>query len=87
MVPLKLTCLHCLQHSFFEHLFNLYNVWPFDTVIYFEKHGEGDPSLSLTRFILTILGSLTSVHGYRTNELDKLNKGEHSKHCYPIVMC
>jgi len=21
---LNLTCLHCLQHSFFEHLFNLY---------------------------------------------------------------
>jgi len=24
MVPLNLTCLHCLQHSFFELLFNLY---------------------------------------------------------------
>jgi len=24
MVPLNLTCLHCLQHSFFEHHFNLY---------------------------------------------------------------
>ena len=24
MVPLNMTCLHCLQHSFFEHLFNLY---------------------------------------------------------------
>jgi len=24
MVSLNLTCLHCLQHSFFEHLFNLY---------------------------------------------------------------
>jgi len=24
MVPLNLTYLHCLQHSFFEHLFNLY---------------------------------------------------------------
>jgi len=24
MVPLNLTCLHCLQHSFIEHLFNLY---------------------------------------------------------------
>jgi len=24
MVPLNLTCLHCLQHSLFEHLFNLY---------------------------------------------------------------
>ena len=24
IVPFKLTCLHCLQHSFFEHLFNLY---------------------------------------------------------------
>jgi len=24
MVPLKLTYLHCLQHSSFEHLFNLY---------------------------------------------------------------
>jgi len=23
MVPLNLTYLHCLQHSFFEHLFNL----------------------------------------------------------------
>jgi len=23
MVPLNLTCLQCLQHSFFEHLFNL----------------------------------------------------------------
>jgi len=26
MVPLNLTYLHCLQHSFFEHLFNLYYV-------------------------------------------------------------
>jgi len=24
MVPLDLTCLHCLHHYFFEHLFNLY---------------------------------------------------------------
>jgi len=24
MVPLNLTYLHCLQHSLFEHLFNLY---------------------------------------------------------------
>jgi len=24
IVPLDLTYLHCLQHSFFEHLFNLY---------------------------------------------------------------
>ena len=24
MVPLNLTYLHCLQHYFFEHLFNLY---------------------------------------------------------------
>ena len=23
-MPLNLTCLHCLQHFFFEHLFNLY---------------------------------------------------------------
>jgi len=27
MVPLYLTCLHCLQHSFFEHLFNWYSSW------------------------------------------------------------
>ena len=26
MVPLNLTCLHCLQYSFFEHLFNLYYI-------------------------------------------------------------
>ena len=25
MVPLNLTYLHCLQHSLFEHLSNLYN--------------------------------------------------------------
>jgi len=24
MVPLNLTCLHCLQHYFFQHLFNLF---------------------------------------------------------------
>ena len=24
MVPLNLKCLHCLQHSFFDHLFNVY---------------------------------------------------------------
>jgi len=24
MVPLNMTCLHCLQHSLFEHLFNFY---------------------------------------------------------------
>ena len=26
MVPLNLTCLHCLQQPFFEHLFNLYSI-------------------------------------------------------------
>jgi len=26
MVPLNLTYLHCLQHSLYEHLFNLYNI-------------------------------------------------------------
>jgi len=26
MAPLNLTCLHCLQHSFFEHYFNLYYI-------------------------------------------------------------
>jgi len=26
MVPLNLTYLHCLQHSLFEHLFNLYHM-------------------------------------------------------------
>ena len=25
MVPLNVTSLHCLQHSFFGHLFNLYS--------------------------------------------------------------
>ena len=29
MVPLNLTYLYCLQHSFFEHLFNLYIVFIF----------------------------------------------------------
>ena len=27
MVPLNMTYLHCLQHSLFEHLFNLYSNW------------------------------------------------------------
>ena len=26
-VPLNMTCLHCLQHSLFEHLFNLYYLY------------------------------------------------------------
>jgi len=26
MVPLNMTCLHCMQHSLFVHLFNLYYV-------------------------------------------------------------
>jgi len=26
MVPLNMTYLHCLQHSLFEHLFNIYFV-------------------------------------------------------------
>jgi len=26
MVPLNMTYLHCLQHSLFEHLFNLYEL-------------------------------------------------------------
>ena len=29
MVPLNLTCLHCLRHSFFEHLFDLYYRYAF----------------------------------------------------------
>ena len=28
MVPLNLTYLHCLQHSLYEHLFNLYSNQP-----------------------------------------------------------
>jgi len=26
MVPLNFNCLHCLQHFFFEHLFDLYYI-------------------------------------------------------------
>ena len=33
MVPMNLTCLYCLQHSFFEHLLNLYDN---DILIYWE---------------------------------------------------
>jgi len=27
MLPINLTCPHCLQHFFFEHLFHLYNIF------------------------------------------------------------
>jgi len=27
MVPINLTCPHCLQHFFFEHLFHLYSIY------------------------------------------------------------
>ena len=30
MVPINLTCPHCLQHFFFEHLFHLYSPDPDD---------------------------------------------------------
>jgi len=33
IVPLNLTYLHCLQHSFFEHIFNLYNPLNSDVVV------------------------------------------------------
>jgi len=33
MAPLYLTCLHCLQHFFFEHLFNLYWIPCTDVVL------------------------------------------------------
>jgi len=29
MVPINLTCPHCLQHFFFEHLFHLYYMYMF----------------------------------------------------------
>jgi len=31
MVPLNMTYLHCLQHSLFEHLFNLYSFKQIDS--------------------------------------------------------
>ena len=39
MVPLNMTYLHCLQHSLFEHLFNLYyhNNYLFNNIVYI-KH-------------------------------------------------
>jgi len=36
MVPLNLTYLHCLQHSLFEHLFNLY----YDAAYVFNIYSE-----------------------------------------------
>jgi len=37
MVPLNMTYLHCLQHSLFEHLFNLYCQNPFKNCIFIYK--------------------------------------------------
>jgi len=34
MVPLNLTNLHCLQHSFFEHFFNLYYLFAEPDVLF-----------------------------------------------------
>ena len=36
MVPLNMTYLHCLQHSLFEHLFNLYSA----TLRYLQQHAK-----------------------------------------------
>jgi len=40
MVPLNLTYLHCLQHSLFKHLFNLY----YSVVI--RLYQEGNPTFT-----------------------------------------
>jgi len=41
MVPLNMTYLHCLQHSLFEHLFNLYHIKIFKTYVnHVEDHHD-----------------------------------------------
>jgi len=46
-VPLNLTCLHCLQHSFFEHLFHLLR-WP--------------NSVSLTSSVFSVVENHSSIY-------------------------
>jgi len=45
MVPLNMTYLHCLQHSLFEHLFNLYSVYQEVAHNEMDSHMQGNSSM------------------------------------------
>jgi len=42
IIPLNMACLHCLQHCFFEHLFNLY---------FTDKHYQWNTTFTFTEII------------------------------------
>ena len=50
MVPLNMTYLHCLQHSLFEHLFNLYYTTTEKFLL--REHWRMDSRLILTLYFL-----------------------------------
>ena len=63
MVPLNLTYLHCLQHSLFEHLFNLY--YAIETMV-----SSGYP---ISLYLTNDLPILWNIHGHVSVRYVKLD--------------
>ena len=56
LCPLNLNCLHCLQHVFFEHLFNLYFIKTKPSTNYMGYVGCIDVShIVITTFLVYVL--------------------------------
>jgi len=49
MVPLNMTCLHCLQHSLFVHLFNLY----YKTFLLYIQIHIAQPTVNTGKYVIT----------------------------------
>ena len=85
MVPLNMTCLHCLQHSLFEHLFHLYlyimYVDPYDTNVYLTYrdalwHNYDYGNRLGTAFASRIViqhGIQTTINACLVHEVDTMN--------------
>jgi len=70
-VPSNLTCLRCLQHSFFEHLFNLYLVLQFIHFNHYRRYlfvcvgGSLIRESSLIVFFLRRFSQVTNTNNVR----------------------
>jgi len=91
MVPLNMTCLHCVQHSFCEHLLNLYYTKPLQRSKLkqcFTAFTECDQVLAFGRrgkiSAWTVLKSRPSVtQGYQT--LSSTPTCAQVEECFPAI--
>ena len=86
-MPLNLTCLHCLQHSSFEHHFNLYYFFVGAAYIYIKlpSSREGGSVSSLNLY--NIYSNIIDIQKIIFANVAVAEPGSDLRGCADFVMC